>query len=434
MMSIARRKFVTVTAATAVGLALAASGCSQRAGSGGESTASGSSGSAAAGFPQSSFIGVSLPQKTSQNWEDAQSLFPQKLDALGFKNQVQFANGGVSEQQNQINSLITRNAKALIVGPIDSAQLASQLSQAASQNIPVISYDRMITDTKNVDYLVTFQPQEVGKLQGQSLLTGLQASGKPAPYNVELFAGSPDDNNAKIFFESAMKVLQPKIDDGTLVVQSGQTSFQQVATQGWKPETAQARMDAILTANYSSNTLDGVLSPNDTIARGLITSIRNAGKDVPPMTGQDSDPESIKLIHARRAVLHHRQAHRQAGGRLRGDGRGPVQGRDAGDQRRVQQRREEDPHAVPHPGPGDQGQPLRQLPGRPGARTHRLRHQAGPRTVAEQHGTSTEHHPAAGGGLMAAARSGASGPGGAPGRREAPGPGSLCTRSRRPRE
>ncbi len=295
MMNIARRKLVTVTAAAAIGLALATSGCSQRAGS--EGGASPSDSSAEKGFAADSFIGVSLPQKTSQNWEDAQSLFPQKLDELGFKNQVQFANGGVSEQQNQINALITRDAKALIVGPIDSAQLASQLSQAASQGIPVISYDRMITDTKDVDYLVTFQPQEVGKLQGQSLLEGLEAkAGHPAPYNVELFAGSPDDNNAKIFYESAMEELQPKIDDGTLVVQSGQTSFQQVATQGWKPETAQKRMDAILTANYSGATLDGVLSPNDTIARGLITSIRNAGKEVPPMTGQDSDPESIKLI------------------------------------------------------------------------------------------------------------------------------------------
>ena len=295
MMNIARRKFVTVTAVAAVGFTLAASGCSQREGSGGSDP--GSSDSAEAGFAQDSFIGVSLPQKTSQNWEDAESLFPQKLDELGFENQVQFANGGVSEQQNQINSLITRDAKALIVGPIDSAQLTSQLSQAASQNIPVISYDRMITNTEDVDYLVTFEPTEVGELQGQSLLQGLEASGNPGPYNVELFAGSPDDNNAKIFFESAMDILQPRIDDGTLVVQSGQTSFQQVATQGWQPEEAQARMDAILTANYSSNTLNGVLSPNDTIARGLITSIRNAGKDIPPMTGQDSDPESIQLIH-----------------------------------------------------------------------------------------------------------------------------------------
>lgn len=295
MKNIARRKLVTVTAAAAVGLALATAGCSQRAGSGGDSGSGGSS--EAAGFAQDSFIGVSLPQKTSQNWEDAQTLFPEKLDELGFKNQVQFANAGVSEQQNQINALITRDAKALIVGPIDSAQLASQLSQAQSQGIPVISYDRMITDTKNVDYLVTFRPQEVGKQQGESLLLGLEAkAGHPAPYNVELFAGSPDDNNAKIFYDSAMEVLQPKIDDGTLVVQSGQTSFQQAATQGWKPETAQARMDAILTANYSEAVLDGVLSPNDTIARGLITSIRNSGKDIPPMTGQDSDPESIKLI------------------------------------------------------------------------------------------------------------------------------------------
>lgn len=300
MSTIVRRKLFSVTAVGAVGLALAVSGCSQRADSGtssGPGAESSTGAGAGAGFPQGSLIGVALPQKTSQNWQDAQRLFPEKLTAAGFTSQVQFANSGVAEQQSQISALITRGAKVLIVGPIDGSQLGSQLAQAKAAGIPVISYDRMITNTADVNYLVTFQPDKVGQLQGQSLLKGLaDKAGHPAPYNVELFAGSPDDNNAKIFFEGAMKVLQPKIDDHTLVVPSKQTTFQQVATQGWDPKTAQNRMDSILTANYSSTPLDGVLSPNDTIARSLITSIKNAGKPVPPMTGQDSDPESIKLI------------------------------------------------------------------------------------------------------------------------------------------
>lgn len=288
-----RRTLLSTTAVSAVAISLALTGCSQRAGT---TTDPGASASPA-GFAAGSLIGVALPQKTSQNWEDAQRLFPEKLKEAGFESQVQFANSGVAEQQSQIAALITRGAKVLIVGPIDGSQLGSQLAQAKAAGIPVISYDRMLTNTADVNYLVTFQPDKVGQLQGESLLKGLEAkAGHAAPYNVELFAGSPDDNNARIFFEGAMKVLQPKIDDGTLVVPSKQTTFQQVATQGWEPKTAQNRMDSILTANYSSAKLDGVLSPNDTIARSLITSIKNAGKPVPPMTGQDSDPESIKLI------------------------------------------------------------------------------------------------------------------------------------------
>jgi len=293
MFKLDRRKLLSTTAVSAVAVALAVSGCSQRAGT----SAADPSASAQAGFAAGSLIGVALPQKTSQNWEDAQRLFPEKLKEAGFESQVQFANSGVAEQQSQISALITRGAKVLVVGPIDGSQLGSQLAQAKAAGIPVISYDRMLTNTADVNYLVTFQPDKVGQLQGESLLKGLEAkAGHAKPYNVELFAGSPDDNNARIFFEGAMKVLQPKIDDGTLVVPSKQTTFQQVATQGWEPKTAQNRMDSILTANYSSAKLDGVLSPNDTIARSLITSIKNAGKPVPPMTGQDSDPESIKLI------------------------------------------------------------------------------------------------------------------------------------------
>ncbi len=284
-------RILAVGSALAVA-ALAITGCSQRSG---DTTAS-SSGSAT-GFPKGSLIGVALPQKTSQNWVDAQGLFPKMLSAAGFKSQVQFANSGVAEQQSQISALISRGAKVLIVGAIDGSQLGNQLAQAKSKGIPVISYDRLVTNTKNVDYWVTFNPEKVGELQGQSLLQGLAAqAGHSKPYNVELFAGSPDDSNAKVFFDGAMKVLQPKIDDGTLKVASGQTTFQKVATQGWLPNNAASRMSSILTAKYSSARLDGILSPNDTIARALLTTVKRAKGYYPPITGQDSDPDSVKLI------------------------------------------------------------------------------------------------------------------------------------------
>lgn len=290
-----KRRKIFIAAASAVAITLSMSACSQR--SPGDASSAGAGGSSTSGFAKGSLIGVALPQKTSQNWVDAQSEFPKEIKAAGFTSQVQFANSGVAEQQSQISALITRGAKVLVVGAIDGSQLGNQLAQARAKGIKIISYDRLVTNTKNVDYWVTFNPEKVGELQGESLLKGLADKvNHKAPYNVELFAGSPDDANAKTFFEGAMKILQPKIDDGTLKVPSGQTTFQKVATQGWLPNNAQSRMNSILTAQYSSATLDGVLSPNDTIARALITSIQNAKKPLPPITGQDSDPDSIKLI------------------------------------------------------------------------------------------------------------------------------------------
>ena len=290
------RKSFLITAAAVLALSsMSLTGCSQRSGgdSGSSSGGSGSSG----GFAKDSLIGVALPQKTSQNWVDAQSIFPKQLSAAGFKSQVQFANSGVAEQQSQISALIARGAKVLIVGAIDGKQLGNQLKQAKAKGITVISYDRLVNNTKDVDYWVTFNPEKVGELQGESLLKGLEAkAGHKAPYNVELFAGSPDDSNAKVFFDGAMKILQPKIDDGTLKVPSGQTTFQKVATQGWLPNNASNRMSSILTAKYSSAKLDGILSPNDTIARALLTTVKRTKNTYPPITGQDSDPESVKLI------------------------------------------------------------------------------------------------------------------------------------------
>ncbi|MDQ4490226.1 sugar ABC transporter substrate-binding protein [Sinomonas sp. ASV486] len=261
---------------------------------------SGSSGSSsgAAGFAQNSEIGVALPQKTSENWVLAEGLFNDGLKGAGFTADVQFANGGVSEQQNQISAMVTKGAKVIIVGAIDGSQLGTQLAQAKQAGATVIAYDRLLLNTPNVDYYVAYDNFKVGVLQGQALLDGMKAKKATGPYNVELFAGSPDDANAKVFFNGAMSVLQPKIDDGTLNVVSGQKSFDQAVTQGWKAENAQKRMDTLLASSYNSKTLDGVLSPNDTLARAIITSVKSAGKPIPVVTGQDSEVESVKSIMA----------------------------------------------------------------------------------------------------------------------------------------
>jgi len=263
-------------------------------------TDSGSSSSTAGGeaFPKDSMIGVALPQKTSENWVLAEKLFNDGLKGAGFKPDVQFANGGVSEQQNQISAMVTKGAKVIIVGAIDGAQLGTQLKQAKDSGATVIAYDRLLLNTENVDYYVAYDNFKVGVLQGQALLDGLKAKKPSGPYNIELFAGSPDDANAKVFFDGAMSVLKPKIDDGTLKVLSGQTAFEQAVTQGWKAENAQRRADTLLTGSYGTASLDGVLSPNDTLARAVLTSVKAAGKPLPVVTGQDSEVESVKSIMA----------------------------------------------------------------------------------------------------------------------------------------
>lgn len=282
------------TAAAVVAIAaLALTGC----GRSDSSSSAGSSGSAG-GFAKDSLIGVALPQKTSENWVLAEQLFNDGLKNAGFKPDVQFANGGVSEQQSEIQTMVTKGAKVIVVGAIDGSQLGTQLKAAKDAGATVIAYDRLVKNTDAVDYYVAYDNFKVGQLQGQALLDGMKAKKASGPYNIELFAGSPDDANAKVFFDGAMSVLQPKIDDGTLKVVSGQKTFEQAVTQGWKAENAQKRMDTILAASYGSASLDGVLSPNDTLARAIITSVKSAGKQIPVVTGQDSEVESVKSIMA----------------------------------------------------------------------------------------------------------------------------------------
>jgi putative multiple sugar transport system substrate-binding protein len=287
----------TVTASRAAALVavcsvvVALAGCTSRA----QEAASGS----ATGFPANAIIGVALPDKTSENFAIAGQLFIEGLTKAGFSPDVQYApaTNTVAEQQNEIEAMITRGAKVIIIGAKDGSQLSTQVADAKKAGAMVISYDRLILNTRNVDYYVAYDNERVGELQGQALLAGMKAKypGK-ASYNIELFAGSPDDNNSSVFFQGAMKVLQPKINDGTLKVVSGQTAFKQVTTQGWLAQNAQSRMDTLLAGFYSGTELDGVLAPNDTLARAILQSVKTAGKPYPIVTGQDSEAASVRLI------------------------------------------------------------------------------------------------------------------------------------------
>jgi putative multiple sugar transport system substrate-binding protein len=285
-----RKKFMAgASVALIAGLAL--TGCSAR----GNSSSGDSSG---ASIKKGDTIGVALPAKTSQNWVLAGAAFKKSIQAAGFKADIQYAaaTGTVSDQQGQISGMVTKGDKAVIIGAADGSQLGTQVASAKKSGAIVIAWDRNILNTKNVDYYVAYNNYKVGQLQAHALLDGLKAKKGSGPYNVELFAGSPDDANATVFFNGAMSVLTPKIKDGTLKVVSGQTTFKQVNTQGWLAQNAQSRMSDILTKSYTSAKLDGVLSPNDTLARAILTATKAAGKPNPVITGQDSETASIPLI------------------------------------------------------------------------------------------------------------------------------------------
>jgi putative multiple sugar transport system substrate-binding protein len=270
-------------------------------------TACGGSGSAST---DKGLIGVSMPTKASERWiKDGENIKTQ-LEAAGYKVDLQFAEDKIPTQVAQIENMITKGVKELIIASIDGTTLTSTLQTAADSKIPVIAYDRLIRDSPNVDYYATFDNFKVGVEQGTSLLIGLGLvdangvdTGATGHFNIELFAGSPDDNNSRFFFDGAQAALKPFIDKGIVVVKSGQTDFNTVATLRWDPATAQARMENILTSTYSDGSkVNGVLSPYDGISRGIISALVSAGyvkgANFPVITGQDAELDSVKAIKA----------------------------------------------------------------------------------------------------------------------------------------
>ena len=250
-------------------------------------------------------IGVAMPTKSLQRWNQDGDNMKKKLEEAGFKVDLQYADDDIPTQQNQIENMINGGCKVLVIASIDGDSLGTVLATAKEKNIPVIAYDRLIMNTDAVSYYATFDNYKVGTIQGEYIRDQLNLDGTDGPYNIEIFTGDPGDNNARFFYSGAMDVLNPYIDAGKLVVKSGQKDFETVATAGWKTENAQSRMDAIISGNYADGTkLDAVLCSNDSTALGVANSLE-AGYtgDYPIITGQDCDKANVKnMINGKQAM------------------------------------------------------------------------------------------------------------------------------------
>ncbi|MDO9121615.1 MAG: sugar ABC transporter substrate-binding protein [Anaerolineaceae bacterium] len=249
-------------------------------------------------------VGISMPTKTSTRWiSDGESMV-KSFEALGYTADLQFADNDIANQLAQIENMVTKGADVLVIAAVDGSTMSDVLQKASDAGVLVISYDRLITKTENVDYYATFDNFGVGVIQGTQLLTGLGVlDGATGPFNIELFGGSPDDTNAFYFYDGAMSVIQPYIDSGVVVVQSGQMGMDKVGTLRWLAATAQSRMDNLLSAFYTDVKIDGVLSPYDGLSIGILSSLKGVGYCTPELkcpvvTGQDAEVASIKSMIA----------------------------------------------------------------------------------------------------------------------------------------
>jgi putative multiple sugar transport system substrate-binding protein len=246
-------------------------------------------------------IGIAMPTKSSARWIDDGNNIVKVLKERGYGADLQYAEDDIPNQLSQVENMVTKGVKVLVIAAIDGTTLSDVLKQAKAGGITVIAYDRLIRDTPNVDYYATFDNFQVGVLQAQSIEKGLGLKEGKGPFNIELFGGSPDDNNAYFFYNGAMSVLQPYIDSGKLVVGSGQMGMDKVATLRWDGATAQARMDNLLSAYYGKKRVDAVLSPYDGLSIGIISSLKGVGygsgdQKMPIISGQDAEVPSIKAM------------------------------------------------------------------------------------------------------------------------------------------
>jgi len=248
-------------------------------------------------------IGIAMPTKSSARWIADGDNMVKQLQAKGYKTDLQYAEDDIPNQLSQVENMITAGDKVLVIAAIDGTTLSDALKQAHAAGIKVIAYDRLILKSGDVDYYATFDNFQVGVLQAGSIVSELGLDKGKGPFNIELFGGSPDDNNAFFFYNGAMSVLQPYIDSKKLVVQSGQMGMDKVGTLRWDGAVAQARMDNLLSAYYTDKHVDAVLSPYDGLSIGILSSLKGVGYGtadlpLPVVTGQDSEIPSIKSIIA----------------------------------------------------------------------------------------------------------------------------------------
>ncbi len=249
-------------------------------------------------------IGIAMPTKSSSRWISDGNSMVEQFTKAGYATDLQYAEDDIPNQLAQIENMITKGVNVLVIAAIDGTTLSNALENAAASGIKVIAYDRLIRDSANVDYYATFDNFKVGVQQATSLVNGLKERfPNVKPWNVELFGGSPDDNNAYFFYNGAMSVLQPMIDAGEIAIPSGQMGMDTVGTLRWDGAVAQARMDNLLSANYTDKQVNGVLSPYDGLSIGILSSLKGVGYGsgdlkMPIVTGQDAEIPSVKSILA----------------------------------------------------------------------------------------------------------------------------------------
>jgi putative multiple sugar transport system substrate-binding protein len=286
---------VTAAVAAALTLSLTVSACGQDSEGGSENTGGGEDGGT---------VGIAMPTQSSERWIADGDNMVKQFEEAGYDTDLQYGENSIETQVSQVENMISQGVNLLVIAAIDGASLGNALQQAADANIPVIAYDRLLMQSENVDCYASFDNEQVGELQGQYIVDSLGLEDNPdETFNIELFAGDPDDNNTRYFFEGAMSVLQPYIDSDQLVVRSGQTNLDEITTVRWDGAEAQDRMDDLLTANYGSERLDAVLSPYDGISLGILSSVENVGYGTesqpwPVVTGQDAEVASVKSIIA----------------------------------------------------------------------------------------------------------------------------------------
>ena len=245
-------------------------------------------------------IGVAMPTKDLQRWNQDGANMKEKLEAAGYEVELLYAGNDIAQQVSQIESMINNGCKVLVIASIDGSSLGTPLAEAKAKGIKVIAYDRLLMNTDAVDYYATFDNYMVGTKQGQYIEQALKLKEGKGPYNMEIFTGDPGDNNALFFYGGAMDVLKPYIEKGQLVVNSKQVDFADVATANWSTENAQNRMEAILSSYYAGGkTLDVVLCSNDSTALGVENALENNYKGAwPVITGQDCDIANTKNMIA----------------------------------------------------------------------------------------------------------------------------------------
>ena len=243
-------------------------------------------------------IGLAMPTQDLERWNNDGEYLKKQFEEAGYEVELKYSQGDATKQNNDIIGMIADGVDLLLVAPVEGDKLSKTLDEAKAKNIPVVSYDRLIMDTDAITYYVSFDNYTVGKLQGEFVRDELQLNSTDGPYNVEFVSGDPGDNNARYFFSGAYDTLQSFIDSGKIVVPSGKTTFERVATDGWTSDNAEKDMKTNLSSNYKDKELDAVVCSNDSTALGVTRAIESSykGRNLPLITGQDGDIENLRNI------------------------------------------------------------------------------------------------------------------------------------------